>query len=404
MALSKITNKKKQKKKRIEDAEFKKLYHTIPVNGKIKAGSAKKIQPSRNWKFFAKRALLVLGILLLLAGVWVGWKIVRNGIKIFGWGGFASVLSEHKLKGEDRDQVNILLAGNSADDPNHAGAQLTDSIMIISVKPKEKIGYILSVPRDLYVNIPDNGFAKINETYQDGERDKFSEKGYAPGGMGLLEKVLNQNFGFKADYYALVNYQALRQAVDAVGGITVNINSSDPRGLFDPSVDLNNNYKPLVKLPNGPVNLNGVMALGLARARGDSYGSYGFEQSDFTRTEHQRQILLALKDKGTSLSTLANPVKLGQLLDSLGGNVKTDFSAGELRRMYSLSKNIPSGNIKSVSLNSANGKNLLTSYRTRSGQSALIPSAGIDDYSEIQAFLSSLLQPPPQPNSNPTSR
>jgi anionic cell wall polymer biosynthesis LytR-Cps2A-Psr (LCP) family protein len=128
----------------------------------------------------------------------------------------------------------------------------------------------------------------------------------------------------------------------------------------------------------------------LARARGTGFRSYGFGKSDFARTEHQRQILVGLKDKAISAGTLSNPLKLGQLFDSMGNNVETDFEVSEIRRLFDLVKEIPSAKIRSVSLDDAEGKSLLESYRTRSGQSALIPVAGIDDYTEIQAYLNSL--------------
>jgi LCP family protein required for cell wall assembly len=261
--------------------------------------------------------------------------------------------------------------------------------MLVSLNTKDKTGYIMSIPRDLYVNIPDHGYAKINEVYPDGKKDQFSESGYADGGMGLLEKVVSTNFGVTINYYALVNYTALQQAVDAVGGVGITITSTDPRGLYDPSPDLKTRL-PLVKLPNGPVTLDGRAALNLARARGDSRRSYGYGNSDFTRTENQRKILIGLKDKGSSVSTLSNPLKLGELLDSFGGNVQTDFKTSELRRLYALSKEIPSNTVTSASLNNANGKNLLTTYTTRTRQSALVPAAGIDDYSQVQAFVAGL--------------
>lgn len=355
-------------------------------------------------RFGWKRCFKWLGIsvvtLVLVVGGYLGWKILHNELKIFGWKGIVSLIQPTKLKGEDSGHVNILLAGNSADDPGHNGANLTDSIMILSIDTKNKRAFMLSVPRDLYVNIPGHGYAKINEAYEDGEADHFSQAGYANGGMGLLEEVVSQNFGITLHYYALVDYAAVRQAVDAVGGITVNIQSSDPRGLYDPSPDLSNNYKPLVKLPNGLDQINGVQALGLARARGDSYGSYGYALSDFTRTQNQRLILLALKDKATSVSTLANPVKLGELFDSVGSNVHTDLTLGDVKRLYQIAKGVNNNNITSAGLNNANGQNLLASYSTYTGQSALIPKAGIDDYSAIQAYVRQLLTPPTQSSSS----
>jgi polyisoprenyl-teichoic acid--peptidoglycan teichoic acid transferase len=341
-----------------------------------------------------KKTVVSILLLLLLVGSWPAYKFISNQIKVFGVGGLASFFNTTKLKGEDRGYVNILLAGNSSDDPGHAGASLTDSIMLVSLNTKTNTAFMMSVPRDLYVDIPGFDYAKINEAYQDGESTNFSEGGYATGGMGLLAKTVSESFGIPVDYYALVDYSAVRQAVDAVGGISVTIASDDARGVYDPSPDLANDYKALVKLANGKQSLNGVQALGLARARGNAYGSYGFASSDFARTEHQRLILLGLKDQATASSTFTNPIKLGKLADSFGDNVKTDLTLGEVRRLYDLSKKIPSDKIASVGLNDVDGKNLLASYRTRTGQSALVPAAGVDDFSAIQAYLQTLLNPP----------
>lgn len=341
-------------------------------------------------KKIKKRVVIGLVAIVLLAGLWVGWKFVSNSAKIFGWDDIWWLFSKTKLKGEDEGHVNILLAGNSSDDAGHGGANLTDSIMILSINTKENTAFMMSVPRDLYVNVPDHGYAKINEAYQDGESSKFKESGYAEGGMGMLQKVVSQNFGLDFQYHALVNYGALRDAVNAVGGITVNVSSTDPRGLYDPSRDLITG-KALVNLPNGPQKLDGHQALNLARARGNAYGSYGFARSDFDRTKHQQQILLALKEKASSAGTLSNPVKIGQLFDSLGNNVKTDMSLAEVKRLYEITKKIPSSDIASATLNDGKEIELLQSYRTRTGQSALVPKAGVDDYSAIQTYVKELL-------------
>jgi LCP family protein required for cell wall assembly len=395
------TSKHKSKKHHVPDDEaFERMYRTIPnmktdvtqsAGKAYDSGDKPPKQPSEKpkWKRVLKKVLIVLAILVALVGLWLGTKFVMNWVKVFGWQGLTDVFNSTRLKGEDEGRVNILLAGNSADDPGHGGADLTDSIMIVSINTADKTGYILSVPRDLYIDIPGSGYAKINEAYQKGERSGFSESGYAEGGMGLLEKTISTHFGVRLHYYALVNYAGLEQSVNAVGGVTITVQSSDPRGLYDPSLDLKTR-KPLVKLPNGVVTLDGHTALNLARARGNGRGAYGYGQSDFTRTEHQRKILVGLKEKATSAGTLSNPIKLSQLMDSFGNNVKTDLQAGEVRRLYDLSKEVPSSSIKSASLNSANGKNLLKSYTTRTGQSALVPAAGIDDYGEIQVYVSGL--------------
>lgn len=335
-----------------------------------------------------KRVALLILALLLSGGIWFGFKAISNLQKVFH-GNLFSILTTTKLRGEDTGRVNILLAGNSADDPGHDGANLTDSIMLVSLDVKDNTAFMLSIPRDLWVDIPGYGHAKINEAYVDGENGNFSAAGYPNGGMGLLEETVQQTFGIKPDYFALVNYDALKDSVNAVGGIDFTVNSSDPRGLYDPSIDWST-HGPLVKLTNGVHHLDGEQALDLARARGDAPGSYGFPRSDFDRTEHQREIMIDVKAKALSVGTLANPIILSNLFDTIGKNVQTDFTLGEVRRAADIIKGINSNSVQSVGLNDANGVNYLASYTSPTGQSALIPAAGMDDFSKIQAYVARL--------------
>jgi LCP family protein required for cell wall assembly len=332
-----------------------------------------------------KKSVITLAIIMLLVGGFVAGKFIYNAHKLFG-GSIFSVLHTTKLKGENAGRVNILLAGNSADDPGHDGANLTDSVMLVSIDTRHNKMFMLSIPRDLWVKVDGSGHQKINEAYVTGQDNGFNEDGYPKGGMGQLEQVISQDFGVPINYYALIDYKALKQAVDAVGGIDLTIKSNDPRGLYDPNIDWTT-HGPLVKLTNGPHRLNGQQALDLARARGDAYNSYGFAGSDFDRTQHQREMLVALKSKAVSAGTVSNPSKLSKLSDAIGNNVKTDFSLPEVHRLYDLTKNISGNNIKSLSLNDDNGKSLLMSYATPQGQSALIPAAGRDNFYDIQSFV-----------------
>lgn len=334
------------------------------------------------------RSASVLAVLVLMLGGWLGFKFLSNTSKVFGGNIASNLTSLFKpvpLKGQESGRVNILLAGNSADDEGHNGALLTDSIMLVSVDLEKNKAMMMSIPRDLWVDIPDTGHRKINEAYYWGETNEFSENGYPAGGMGLLAKTVEESFGMPINYYGLVNYTAFRDAVNAVGGINVTIKSSDPRGLYDPSIDYVTR-KAMVKLANGPQQLDGQAALNLARARGNAFNSYGYEQSDFTRTANQRLMMIALKDKAASAGTLSNPVKVSSLLDAFGNNVKTDFKLNELMTLQSIVKKIPSNDIQSIGLVSKD-RQLLKSYTTPAGQSALIPADGIDDFTGITAFV-----------------
>ncbi len=356
-----------------------------------KRGASTVVRNRHWWQWFyrdwtRKKARRVLAGLVVLLLLFVGGKFLWNLHKLFG-NNLLGIFKTTRLRGEDTGHVNILLAGNSSDDVGHNGANLTDSIMLVSIDTRHNTAFMLSLPRDLWVDVGGYGYEKINAAYVTGQDNGFKKKGYAKGGMGQLEEVVSDKLGIPIHYYALINYRALEQAVNAVGGIDITVKSDDPRGLYDPNIDYGTGGV-LVNLTNGRHHLNGRQALDLARARGDSYNSYGFAASDFDRTMHQREMLVALKSKAVSAGTLSNPSKLTKLSDAVGNNVKTDFSLPEVHRLYDLTKNIKGGGLRSLSLNDDNGNNLLASYNAPGGQSALIPAAGIDNFYDIQSFIS----------------
>ncbi|MCA9326357.1 hypothetical protein KC976_02020, partial [Candidatus Saccharibacteria bacterium] len=99
-----------------------------PVAGQRQAPQKKASKLKKLWR--PKRIALILAALALLIGGWLGFKVLYNTHKLFG-GSVFDVFRSTPLKGESEGRVNILLAGNSADDPGHDGANLTDSIMIL---------------------------------------------------------------------------------------------------------------------------------------------------------------------------------------------------------------------------------------------------------------------------------
>lgn len=335
----------------------------------------KKLKKKRGW---VKKLFMTLGILLLIAGVGFGARFLADLAKLTGNNNPFAVLGAFQrapLKNEN-GRVNVLVAGNSADDPGHNGAKLTDSIMILSIDTKKKTGMMLSIPRDMWVSIPGNGHSKINAAY-------------SYGGMETLVDVVETNLDIPVHYTALVNYAAFKDAVDAVGGINITIDSDNPRGIYDSSLDwTSRTCCALAKYPNGPVKLNGQQALNLARARGEGYGSYGFN-ADFTRTEHQRLMLLGIRDKALKSSTLSNPLKISNLVSAIGKNVTTDLQLKEIQTLYSYSKDIDPSKIDSYNINNLKGDNvtMLANYTTPDGQSTLIPAAGVDNYEDIAAQI-----------------
>lgn len=340
----------------------------------------------KKWSKKKKTLVTIVVIILILIGVggWFGSRILGNIDKVFHGNLFSDIqgiFSNTTLKGENQGRVNILLAGyqGSASDE---GA-LTDSIMIVSIDTKNNTAFTMSIPRDLWLNIPNLGYQKINDA---NSNSNFNQPGYFKGGMGQLQQVIETDFGIPIDYYALIDYSAFEDAVNAVGGITVNIQSPDPRGLYDPNVDKAHGGP--LKLPNGPVHLNGLQALALALARGDSPYAYGFPLSDINRTQHQRQMLIALEQKALSAGVLSNPLTITHLFDAIGKNVTTNLSLADAIKLAQLAKKVNISQIKSYGLSYSGNNPLLTTYVTPTNppQDALIPKAGLNNYSQIQHY------------------
>lgn len=338
-----------------------------------------------------RRALKLALIPILLLGGYYIYNLMNLSGKVFD-GNPLGFLKSTKLRGEDQGRVNVLLVGTSEGDPGHPGEDLTDSIMVISYTIATKKTAIISIPRDLWVK---NSYAstKINALYHYGESAKFHESGYYPGGIGLLQKEIEKITGLDINYYAKINYNAFKESVDAVGGIEVDIQGSDPRGIYDPNFD--GQYgKDALKLKNGVQTLSGTQALLLSRSR-NAHGGYGLAGSDYDRASNQRKMLIALKDKALKVGIFANPLKLGQLTDAIGNNIKTDFKTSEARRIYDLAGD-PESKIESVGLTS---ENVLKNYSGPGTGSALAPIEGVGVYTAIQKFIKEKVGPLTAPSS-----
>lgn len=360
---------------------------TTHFSSDVERAAPKKRKKSTKKKVIL-RSILVMFLIVFGVGGYLGVKALSTLNSIFH-GNIISdataAFNETPLKGEENGRVNILLAGDSVDDPNHAGANLTDSILLLSIDTQNHSAFLLSIPRDLWTYIPGlSSYQKINTA---NTVSNFHQSGYPSGGMGELEQIIQTQLGIPVDYYGLMDYGAFKDSVDAVGGVTINIQSSNPRGLYDPYTNL--------KLPNGIVNLDGEEALNLARARGDGPGSYGFPDSDFDRTDHQRELFLAVASKAKTLGVLANPVKISDLFSALGNNLQTDLSLQNVLRLIQITKNISLTNIQSYAfsstLSSTTPNPILMNYTDpSSGEEALIPSAGIGDFGQLTQYYQQL--------------
>ena len=343
-------------------------------------------------KIKLKVVVLFFFIALLLVGGVVVYRIFQASGNVFQ-GGFFQVFQKVPLKQDENGRSNFLILGTSEDDPGHEGANLTDSMMIVSVDQKKKDVYLFSIPRDLYVKYDRLCFSgqsgKINAYLYcvNDEETATAEQERLTMSMRFISDI----FGLELHYAVRVNYTVLREAVDAVGGVDVNIQGSGGApGILDRHFDHVCDYKCyLVKYDNGVHHLDGSQALNLARVRGESAPTYGLVRSNFDREINQQKILVALKDKAVKTSTIMDFNKVLQLVDALGNNLRTNIQTKELRTLLELSGDIESSKIHRISL-IGDGDDLAV-LKTDGGN--VVPIEGYFNYDGVKKFIQKKMGP-----------
>lgn len=375
--------------KRIDiDQSLQKIEESERNSGLGISKSSKKLKFLKPKKIIRWLIVAIVALIISTAG-YLGFKLLHAGGNVFV-GNFFDIFKLEPLKQDANGRSNFLIFGTAEDDEggNHGGKWLTDSIMILSVDQTTKNAYMVSLPRDLWVKYDspcDVGYqGKINSVYYCESNDGKDDKSGSEAMMNKAKEVT----GIEIQYYIHLNFTAVVQAVDAVGGVRVVIESDDPRGIFDDNFDWKCNFKcNMVKYPNGltPV-LDGQHALALARARGASGNTYGLPNANFDREKNQQKILKAIREKALSAGTLSNIGKITALIDALGNNLKTNIGNKYIRTIMSLASDIKSDDIKSVSLVEAG------EYQVKTGlmgdASAVLPVKGLFDYSGIHQYLS----------------
>ncbi len=343
-------------------------------------------------KRFFKRLFKLLIVAVILVGLFVGIKALIAGSKIFGGNLFDLVSQAQPLKTDENGRSNIVIFGTAEDDEGgeHGGANLTDSIMVISLDQKKKNAYTISIPRDLWVEydqrceVGDQG--KINATYFCASDDGTNEK----AGADALRKKVGEVLGMDIQYYTHLNFTAVIDAVNAVGGIDVTVESEDPRGILDRNFDWKCRYECYyVKYANGEkAHMDGEHALAFARARNAS-GGYGLPNGNFDREKNQQKVIVALRNKAANAGTLANPIAATKLIDSLGANLRTNFVAGEVKTLIGLGQDITDKKIQRISLIDADPAVVTTG--DMGGQSIVRPVEGLFDYSAIDLYIDKVI-------------
>lgn len=259
---------------------------------------------------------------------------------------------------KDEDRINFLLLGIRGEgEPD--GGFLTDGLMIISFQKNTGKIALISVPRDLYLQLPgEANYEKINAAYAVGFK-KYDN------GLDYAKKTVAYATGLYIDYATSVNFNAFKDIIELLGGITVYLDQPFIEGKQWGCDSNGQNCKPF-GVSAGEQTLNGEAALLYVRSR--------FSSNDFDRARRQQQVLMAIKDKVLSLGILSDPLKVGGIIDVLEKNVRTDVSPWQIPELLKLAKKAKTNNIvRKIFENSPEG--LL--YETKiNGIYVLLPTNG----------------------------
>ena len=194
----------------------------------------------------------------------------------------------------------------------------------------------------------------------------------------MVEDRVEEVLGIPVHYHAMVDFSGFKQAIDTVGGVDINV----PTAVREQMRIDGKNY--ILNVKPGMKHMGGFEALAYARSRHTS------ARGDFDRSERQRLIIIALKEKVFSLGTFSNPAKLSSLIDQFGNHVQTNFSTQDLSRLYDLSKSINGSSITSIGL--ADPPNNYVKTANIGGLSVVIPTAGNGNYKDIHHYIRNTLK------------
>jgi LCP family protein required for cell wall assembly len=209
------------------------------------------------------------------------------------------------------DRINILLLGlDFRDWETGNGPPRTDTMMLVTIDPIAKTAGMLSIPRDLWVEIPGFEHNRINTAYFLGEANRLPG-----GGAGLAMATVENFLGVDVKYYALLEFSTFERMIDEIGGVDVLVPERmkiSPLGQTSRWLDAK------------PHHLDGAETLAYARARKTDGG-------DFDRAQRQQQVVMAVRDKIFELDSMPTLLTKAPILyQELASGIHTNLSFNEM--------------------------------------------------------------------------
>lgn len=306
---------------------------------------------------------------------------------------------------KENQRVNVLLLGFGG--PGHDGGYLTDTLQVMSFDPKTGGVTLISVPRDLWIQLPQyegrGGYwGRINEAYTIGmgqvdRNDLNIPYSKHDAGGQLAMKAVSQVLGIPMDYWISLDFVGFKRFIDAIGGVNINVERAftDTEYPNNDDAAVDPSYR-TVHFDAGLQHMDGETAITFARSRHAPE-----DGSDFGRARRQQLLMSAVKDQIVSVETIP---KLFGILDALEGHIRMSFSFTEAKDLLGWGQEQAATKRQfAISSGVIDSNRLLSGATSSGGASILLPRAGQGNYRDIQSWASNLLEtsPAPKPSGTP---
>ncbi len=324
------------------------------------------------WLF--KPLTYLLGLILLVLLLRLLWPLGKSAVSLF----------DPNINLESfRNRSNILLLGVGGE--GHEGADLTDSMMLVSVNLLTADTVIISLPRDIWV---ESLQAKLNTAYHYGEAKQSG------GGLILAKASVAEIINQPVHYGVVLDFSGFEQAIDILGGIDVDV----PRGFVDSQYPIpgkedaereSDRYE-TVEFKSGRQHFDGVTALKYVRSR----HAEGEEGTDYARAQRQQRVTLAFKDKLLKAGTLLNFAKVERLKETATASVETDLKPEAYPDLIKLALKIDQDQIRTGVLDQGSPAEDIPPLfynppASRFGQWVLLPAG--DDWNSVWQYIEEIL-------------
>ena len=327
--------------------------------------------PKRPARARSRKGCLITAIIVIVLLCVLGAIFIPMAQRVLAFGSAISTqppLSSQNNYMNTSDRVNLLVMGFGGG--NHDGAYLTDSMIVVSIIPSTHHTTLISVPRDLWVQVPANSgnYGKLNSVYTIGSNGGKDAKA---GGAAAAAK-LSTITGLDIKYWMTIDFTGFRDLINAIGGVDVYV--PDSFNACYPKNDNANIDASWIKVQfnKGQQHMNGETAIRYARAReplevcGMGTSQNLAELTDFGRSARQQIIIKAVLAKAKQSSTWPH---LYGAMDALQKTIYTNLSLADLAQ-FSLKMDLNDPHTQRVGLSN---QNVLMDSQSSDGQYILLP-------------------------------